>query len=323
MKPGATRSGIPRVSVTHGEELTRYGFGSGHPFAVDRLAIFWSAMERRGLADRVDLAAPRRASRADIELFHDPTYVDMVEERSATGGGYLDHGDTPAFRGMYDGAAWVVGSTLDAARRLVEGMTRRAFVPVAGLHHARRDRAGGFCIFNDCAVAIEQLRRALHGRTVAYVDIDAHHGDGVYYGFEAVPEVVIADIHEDGRFLYPGTGDSRETGAGAAEGTKLNVTVPPGADDGVFLTAWERVEAFIDAAAPAFIMLQCGADGIAGDPLTHLAYTTASHRLATERLCRLADRHCGGRLLALGGGGYDRTAMGDAWCTVVEAMLES
>ncbi len=322
MNPDVPRLEAPRVSVTHGEELTRYGFGSGHPFAVDRLAIFWAAALRRGLPDRVDLAAPRRASRADIELFHDPTYVDLIEDRSTTGDGFLDHGDTPAFRGMYDGAAWVVGSTLDAARRLVDGTARRAFVPVAGLHHARRDRAGGFCIFNDCAVAIEHLRRCLTGRTVAYVDIDAHHGDGVYYGFEAVPEVVIADIHEDGRFLYPGTGAPDETGVGAADGTKLNVTVPPGADDGVFRAAWQRVEAFIDAAAPAVILLQCGADGIAGDPLTHLAYTTASHRLATERLCRLADRHCGGRLLALGGGGYDATAMGEAWCTVVEAILE-
>jgi acetoin utilization protein AcuC len=313
----------PRVSVTHGEQLTRYGFGSGHPFDDDRLEIFWSAMRRRRLEDRVVVAPPERASRAEIELFHAGDYVDMVERRSEHGEGYLDHGDTPAFRGMYDAAAWVVGSTVDAVRRLLDDRTDRAFVPVAGLHHARRAGAGGFCIFNDCAVAIEHLRRTLPGRTIAYADIDAHHGDGVYYGFENAPDVVIADIHEDGRFLYPGTGAAHETGTGSAAGTKLNLPLPPGAADDAFLAAWERAEAHLDAAEPAFVILQCGADGIAGDPLTHLAYSVAAHRHATERLCRLADRHCGGRLLALGGGGYDPAAMGDAWCTVVETMLET
>jgi acetoin utilization protein AcuC len=206
---------------------------------------------------------------------------------------------------------------------VADAEARRAFVPIAGLHHARRDTAGGFCVFNDCGVAIELLR-SRHGiRRIAYVDIDAHHGDGVLYGFEDDPELYIGDIHEDGRFLYPGTGWSHETGSGAAEGTKLNVPLPPGAGDGEFIAAWERVAAHIEASRPEFIILQCGADGLAGDPLTHLQYSAAAHRAAAAALRDIADRHCGGRLVALGGGGYSPRGIGEAWCTVIDEMATS
>lgn len=303
-------------------ESPRYGFGDGHPFGFDRLSLFWAEMARRGLVGRVDSAQPVMAEREEIAGFHTPGYIDRVAERSMEGVGFLDYGDTPAFPGIYEAAAFVVGSVLDATRRLMESRAQRVFVPVAGLHHARRDSAGGFCVFNDCGIAIEILR-ARHGISrVAYVDIDAHHGDGVFYAFEDDPAVVIGDIHEDGRFLYPGTGAARETGSGAAEGTKLNIPLAPGAGDDAFFEAWDRIEAHIDAAEPEFVMIQCGADGLAGDPLTHLRYTAAAHRRAVSRLCRLADRHCNGRILALGGGGYRPQGISEAWCAVVEAMLE-
>ena len=310
------------VAVYHGEELARYGFGHGHPFGTERLAAFWNGLTDRGLVDRVEVAAPVLASRAEIESFHRADYVDQVISQSESGDGYLDYGDTPAFPGVYDAAGWVVGSTLDAVNRLVDGRARRAFVPIAGLHHARRHSAGGFCVFNDCGVAIEILRSRHDVNRIAYIDIDAHHGDGVLYGFEDDPELIIGDIHEDGRFLYPGTGWAHETGSGDAVGSKLNIPLPPGADDDVFFEAWKRIETHIDAAEPEFVILQCGADGLAGDPLTHLQYTAAVHRRATEALCRLADRHAGGRLLALGGGGYSPRGLAAGWCTVVEAMLE-
>jgi acetoin utilization protein AcuC len=311
------------VVVFHGDELATYGFGRGHPFGSDRQGIFWSGMEARGLTDRVETARPVSASRAEIESFHSASYVELVIERSVLGDGFLDYGDTPAFPGVFEAAAWVVGSTLDAVRRLVDGSADRVFVPIAGLHHARRHTAGGFCVFNDCGVAIESLR-SQHGlHRVAYVDIDAHHGDGVYYAFEEDPAVIIADIHQDGRTLYPGTGASHETGRGDAEGTKLNIPLLPGAGDDAFLEAWRRVEGHIDAAEPELIILQCGADGLAGDPLTHLEYSAAVHRHAATRLCRLADRHAEGRLLALGGGGYSPKGIADGWCAVVEALLEA
>src|SRR6202044_3147635 len=163
---------------------------------------------------------PREATYEELLAFHTPRYVDFVRERSATGQGFLDAGDTPAFRGVYEAAAYVVGATLNAMDAIMDGRCRRAFVPIAGLHHAARDRAAGFCVFNDCGVAIEQLKNA-GLKHIAYVDIDAHHGDGVFYAFEHDAAVIFADLHEDGRYLYPGTGAAEETGRGAAVGTKL------------------------------------------------------------------------------------------------------
>ncbi|MGB5734935.1 MAG: acetoin utilization protein AcuC [Thiohalocapsa sp.] len=311
------------VSVYAGGRLGDYNFGAAHPFGPARHDAFLAEFRRLGLDQRCRLAAPRMARRAEIERFHEADYLDWVVQASARGTGYLDGGDTPVFPGVYEAAARVVGTVLQAVTDLINGETRRAFVPIAGLHHARRGSAAGFCVFNDCGVAIETLR-AEHGiRRVAYVDIDAHHGDGVYYAFEADPAVTIADIHEDGRYLYPGTGSAEEVGKGAGVGTKLNVPMPPGANDRVFFEVWEQVEDFVDKAQPEFILLQCGADSLAGDPITGLAYSSEAHRHAAARLCDLADRHCQDRLLALGGGGYDLKNLGDAWCAVVKAMIEA
>ncbi|MEN8107916.1 MAG: acetoin utilization protein AcuC [Pseudomonadota bacterium] len=303
-----------------GEALARYGFGEGHPFGPDRMGVFWKEAQAAGLEPRVEVCAPVSADRASIERFHTPAYVERVIGQSATGSGYLDLGDTPAFPGVYEAAAVVVGSVLDAVDRLMTAQCRRAFVPIAGLHHARRDSAAGFCVFNDCGVAIETLRSVYGLKRIAYVDIDAHHGDGVFYAFEADPGLIFADLHEDGRFLYPGTGAAEESGSGVATGTKLNLPMPMGADDETFYAAWEQAEAFVEAAAPEFILLQCGADSIAGDPITHLQYSPAAHRHAARRLCALADRHCAGRLLAMGGGGYNRRNLAQAWTAVLSAL---
>ncbi len=261
------------------------------------------------------------ADRSCIEMFHAPVYVDRVIEASRRGTGWLDQGDTPAFPGVFEAAATVVGTSVDAARRIMQGEYCRAFSPIAGLHHAQRGSAAGFCVFNDCGVVIEVLRREFGVRRIAYVDIDAHHGDGVFYSYEGDPDLAFADLHEDGRHLYPGTGFSTETGRGAAEGTKLNIPLPPGADDAYFRTVWPRVEVFLEIARPEFILLQCGADSLRGDPLTHLALTETTHAHVAHRLCRLADTLCAGRLLAMGGGGYDRGNLARAWCGVVEVML--
>lgn len=310
------------VLVVMGETIARYGFPEGHPFGVDRHEAFARQFEARGLASRARVAPPVPAHSDELLLFHTPLYVDFVRERSATGQGCLDDGDTPAFRGVYEASASVVGATLAAARALMAGEARRAFVPIAGLHHAARDRAAGFCVFNDIGVAIEALRREYGISRIAYVDIDAHHGDGVFYAFEADPQLIFADIHEDGRTLYPGTGAADETGKGAAAGTKLNIPVPAGADDATFDEVWPPVLAFVEAARPEFIILQCGADSIAGDPITHLAFTPAAHGRAARDLARLADRLGHGRVLALGGGGYNRANLAAAWNNVVESLAD-
>jgi len=303
-----------------GPAIAAYGFPGNHPFGVDRHDAFLRELERSACWPGLTRLAPRAATRAELEYFHTAEYLERVAEASRSGQGFLDDGDTPAFPGVYEAAANVVGAVLEALEQIMAGPVRRAFVPIAGLHHAGRDRAAGFCVFNDCGVAIEAARRRHGLARIAYVDIDAHHGDGVFYAFEEEPDIAFADLHEDGRFLYPGTGDRSETGRGRAAGTKLNIPMPPGATDVQFRKAFEEVERYLDARRPELIVLQCGADSLGGDPITHLAYTEEAHAHATGRLRALAERHCGGRLLATGGGGYNRRNLARAWTRVVEAL---
>jgi len=177
-------------------------------------------------------------------------------------------------------------------------------------------------VFNDCGIAIEQLRQHYHIAKVAYVDIDAHHGDGVFYSFEDDPDLYFVDFHEDGRFLYPGTGDSNETGQGNARGSKLNIPMPMFANDKTFLQVWPEAERFIRKAVPQFFLFQCGADSLRGDPITHMQYSHVTHGYVASRLCQLADAMCEGRLVAMGGGGYNLDNLSQAWCSVVTSLLE-
>lgn len=315
--PGAAD---PPMLVYRGSALARYGFGEDHPFGPDRHDVFQAELASAELGPAIRYAEPRRATVDELALFHTPEYIDRVSRMSQEGFGYLDAGDTPSFPGVFDAASDVVGTTLAAVDAVMRGEAARAFVPIAGLHHAARDAASGFCVFNDCGVAVEYLRKVHRVRRIAYVDIDAHHGDGVFYGFEDDPELLFADLHEDGRFLFPGTGAASETGVGRARGTKLNIPMPPGAGDDAFRAAWHRALAYLDAAAPQFVILQCGADSLAGDPLTHLRYSEEAHATAARDLRELADRHAGGRIIATGGGGYNRRNLARAWTRVVQAF---
>jgi len=216
------------VLVYRGDALASYGFGDPHPFGLDRHGVFHDELAAADLGDAIEYAAPGNASVDDLLLFHSADYIDKVSRMSAEGKGFLDDGDTPAMPGIFNAASDVVGTTLAAVDAIMEGRAKRAFVPIAGLHHAGRDCAAGFCVFNDCGVAAEYLRDKYDVQRVAYVDIDAHHGDGMFYGFEDDKDLIFADIHEDGRYLYPGTGAAEETGKGKARGTKLNIPMEPG-----------------------------------------------------------------------------------------------
>ncbi|MEO7402266.1 MAG: acetoin utilization protein AcuC, partial [Burkholderiales bacterium] len=292
------------VQLYVGEALRKYGFPDEHPLSIDRQGAFWDAARDRGLDRRAAVIEPTIAAREAIMQFHDEGHVDWVRAKNA-GGGLLDGGDTPAFPGVYDAGAAVVGTALAALDAVMSGQTLRTFQPIGGLHHARRNSSAGFCVFNDLGVVIEALRAKHRVTRIGYVDIDVHHGDGVQYSYDDDPELIFADIHQNGRTLYPGTGHTHEIGKGEAEGTKLNLPLLPGAGDREFFEAWERAEDQIDRFAPEIILFQCGADGLAGDPLAGLRYTRAAHAHATKRLCVIAERHCKGRLMAFGGGGYD------------------
>mgnify|MGYP006270610647 FL=1 len=311
---------MAETAVYVGAALGRYGFPNGHPFGPDRLDAFWQEAQRQQVHTRVCVEQPRQADAELIEWFHTPEYVAKVKRLSASGAGFLDAGDTPAFAGCYEAAATVVGTSWEAATRIMAGDIERAFVPIAGLHHGRRDIAGGFCIFNDIGVVIEGLLREFGLSRIAYVDIDAHHGDGVYYDFVREPRVGVADMHEDGRFLFPGTGAAEERGEGSAVGAKLNIPMAPGAGDAEFRSAFSRIETFVRDFAPEFIIMQCGADSVAGDPLAHLAYSPQMHAWAAERLLALAHESAQGRLLATGGGGYNRQNLAQAWSGVLRVL---
>jgi acetoin utilization protein AcuC len=312
------------LGVSFGDESSLYSFPSGHPLNNKRTELFASSL--RGLAGstrNVSIVEPAASKEEELLLFHAQEYVDFVKASSKMGSGYLDYGDTPSFKGVYEASLFPVGSTLLGFRMITEGKFDHFFNPVGGLHHARRDRAGGFCVFNDAAIVIEKAIKVMDPKRIAYVDIDAHHGDGVFYGFELEKRVIIGDIHEDGRYLYPGTGYAHETGRGEAIGTKLNLPLAPDSGDTEFVQAFDKVETFIRDHKPEFIFFQCGADGLDGDPITHLRYSSRAHSYAAERLHMLSHEVCNGRLLAMGGGGYNPINVEAAWIAVTKKLSYS
>ncbi len=292
-----------------------------------RVKLFAQALEQTAnqkntsdLDERIRVIEPVACTDADLLVFHTKGYVELVKELSKTGEGYLNYNDTPAFKGVFEASLFLVGNTLNGLRCILEGRFDHFFNPIGGLHHASAEGARGFCVFNDSAIAISKALDEVKLRSVAYVDIDAHHGDGIYYEFEPDPRVIVGDIHEDGSNLYPGTGDETETGKGFGLGTKLNIPLPPGSSDKEFFEAFDRIEEFVLKAKPDLIFFQCGADGLAGDPISDLKYTAAAHAYATKKLHSLAHEICQGRILAMGGGGYNPVNVCVAWSAVIREL---
>jgi acetoin utilization protein AcuC len=315
-----------QTAVFFGDALARYGFGNLHPWHFNRIFDFWSKFKNENLniSAQVIIKDPVSADEESILTFHERDYVDLVKKSSRVGSGFLDFGDTPVFKGIFEASSNVVGTTVECLNLVMKSPpeVEHVFNPIGGLHHARRDSAAGFCVFNDIGIAIRIARKRYGVKRIAYVDIDAHHGDGVYYEFENDPLLFMADIHEDGRFLYPGTGSRLECGIGEAKGTKLNIPMEPKSTDKDFILAFNRIENFIeDLAKPELIILQCGADSLDGDPIAHLRYTPIAHRYATDVLHRLAHKYAKGRLVALGGGGYNSSNIANAWIEVVKSMI--
>ncbi|PLX63237.1 acetoin utilization protein AcuC [Sedimenticola selenatireducens] len=306
--------------VYAGEALARYGFGEGHPLGPDRFNAFWQAFQRSALLKLSTVKAPVQGTAEDARLFHSAEYVHRVQQLSDLGVGMLDM-DTPVFPGIFETALVVVCSVLDAVNEIMSEHASQAFVPIAGLHHASRTSSAGFCVFNDCGIAIEALRRRHRIHRILYIDIDAHHADGVFYAFEQDPDLLFIDVHEDGRYLYPGTGSATECGSGPARGTKLNIPMPPGATDEIFFNYWPKIAEFMEKHPPEFIILQCGADSLAGDPITHLQFSPEVHYQTAKRIGEYARTVCNGRVLALGGGGYNRANIATAWLQTIRGLL--
>jgi acetoin utilization protein AcuC len=312
---------VPDACLFVGEQLARYGFPNGHPLGADRQDTFLKEAKMQGLLGKVRSCPPRIATTEEIGRFHTQHHIDRVMHAERAKLEFLDNGDTPVFPGVFEASANVVGTALDGLGRVMLGESARSFQPIGGLHHAGRAHSAGFCVFNDLGVVIETLRRQYGIGRIAYVDIDVHHGDGIFYAYEADPELIFADIHEDGRYLYPGTGGEDETGKDAAKGTKVNIPLLPGAGDREFLQAWPRVEEHLLRFRPEFIIFQCGADGLRNDPLAHLNYSAAAHAHAARSLRHIAGQCAQGRMMAFGGGGYDRDNLAKAWTAVLREFV--
>jgi acetoin utilization protein AcuC len=319
-------SGEVVTEVVWDESLLGYDMGNDHPLNPVRLDL---TMRLAGALGVLDGVVPRKPEPADDELIqraHDAGYVAAVKAAPEQAGD-LEHGlgtaDNPVFPGMHEASARIVGGSVLAADLIATGQAQRAISIAGGLHHAMAGRAAGFCVYNDCAVAISWLLD--HGvDRVAYVDVDVHHGDGVQAAFYGDPRVLTVSVHQDPRTLWPGTGYPREVGTGGAEGTAVNLALLPGTTDGPWLRAFHAVvPSLLAAFRPQVLVTQCGADTHRNDPLADLSLSVDGHRTTYQLLRDLAVRYADGRWLALGGGGYDLVrVVPRSWTHLLATVLD-
>lgn len=303
---------VGKVALVWDDTLAAYSFGQGHPLAPVRVELTVELIRQTGLLHGPDVVEvkPADLDDADILRLHRPSFVEAVRKVSADPSITADWahglgpGDNPIFPGMHDASKLVCAASREAARLVWEGEVDHAFNPAGGLHHAMPDRAAGFCVYNDPAVAIDWLLE--HGaERVCYIDVDVHHGDGVEVMFADDPRVLTVSLHESGRFLFPGTGMSEDIGGSGAPGSAANLPFWPGTDGSVWLDSWDAVmEPLVRAFKPDVIVTQLGADTHATDPLAHLALTVDEFGAIVHRLHRLSHEVCDGRWIATGGGGY-------------------
>jgi acetoin utilization protein AcuC len=300
----------------------QFDYGPSHPMKIRRLKLTHDLIHAYGLfhPPHVRLAEAPGATDDELLRVHAQEYLDVLRAvskgRPVSRAWHFGLGtsDNPIFEGLYAWSALLTGASLEAARLLASGATTRAFNIAGGLHHAARNRASGFCYINDAAVAISTL--VDHGFRVAYVDIDAHHGDGVQNIFYDTDRVLTISLHETGLTLFPGTGFPEEIGIGKGEGFSVNLPLAPETDDEVFLWAFaETVPAVLEAFRPDVVVTQLGIDAHRNDPLSNLRLTMGGFLQAVHVLAASAPRW-----LALGGGGYYLGNVPRAW-TAVWALM--
>lgn len=293
-----------------------YNFGPTHPMSPVRLDLTARLARGLGLLDleHVRVEPPEVAADVELKTVHSSEFIDAVRRVS------IDptvpdeqHGlgtdDDPAFEGMHEASARLAGGSLLAASAILNGSALHAVNFAGGMHHAARGKASGFCIYNDAALAIQKLLDGGITR-VAYIDVDAHHGDGTESIFWDDPRVLTISLHESGVSLFPGTGFADETGGPLAPGSAVNVSLPAGTSDAGWLRAFHAVvPQLVGAFAPEVIVSQHGCDSHRLDPLTHLNISVDGQREAVTAIGQLAERYCGGRWISTGGGGYHVTGV--------------
>ncbi len=304
------RDGMCVARLLWSPELLRYDFGPGHPMAPARLDLTMRLVRELGLleAPTLEVGDVDPADDAVVQTVHDAEYVAAVRRAATTGQPDPLRGlgteDDPVFATMHEAAARLVAASVDAAEAVWSGRVAHAVNVAGGMHHARRGAASGFCIYNDAAAAVQRLLD-LGAERVAYVDLDAHHGDGVESIFWDDPRVLTVSVHQDGHTLFPGTGNPADIGGTAAQGTAVNVALPPRTDGGRWLRALDAVvPAVVREFGPQAIVSQHGCDAHGNDPLTDLDVSVDAQRTAARWVHDLAHEVARGRWVALGGGGY-------------------
>ena len=314
-----------QAAFVYDDALARHQLRSDHPMRPVRLQYTHELLQAYGAFDLAASAMtpPREATEEELRWLHGGEYISAVRSFSLGLSGHDPRrynfsagGDNPTYPGMYDAAVLSTGASLAAAEMVADGKVDAAFSISGGLHHAAPHHASGFCVFNDPALAIHYLLR--RGRRVAYVDIDAHHGDGVQEAFYEDDRVLTISVHESGQYLFPGTGFVRELGTGRGAGYSVNLPLYPYTGDEVYLEAFQQVvPPLLRAFAPDVLVTQLGIDSYHTDPLTHLQMTTRGFVEAVSTFSQM-----GIPWLALGGGGYDVMAVARAWTLAYGVMLE-
>jgi acetoin utilization protein AcuC len=313
---------ITRTAFVYSPEYAEYDYGSDHPLEPRRAREAAELCHKYGLLEKpwIDIVKPQPASVEDMATFHDREYLTVLKE--ANDGLFrermIEFGlgtvDCPVFRGVYDYSALVAGGTLLAAELVSERDYDLAFNLAGGFHHAQRRNAEGFCYVNDIVIAI--LRLLSEGHRIAYVDLDAHHGDGVQSAFYGDNRVLTISLHETGKTLFPWSGFETEIGSGDGAGYNINLPLPPQTDDEIFLLAFNAVvPSAVAAFDPDIVFALIGADGLLADPLSHLSLTNNSYAEAVKVIEAISPK-----CVALGGGGYQMTSVTRAWCLAWAVM---
>ncbi len=311
-----------RVTFVNTEPFWHFDYGPAHPLKMWRLKLTQELQRCYGLLEQVQMIEPRSATDEEVLVFHDPDYLAALAE--ADNGLWtpnalrygLGTGDCPIMEGVYSTSMLVAGASAQAAEAVCQGEATVAFNMAGGLHHAMPSYASGFCYINDPVVAIHKLLQKFE--RVAYIDIDAHHGDGVQVAFYRDKRVLTISLHENGRYLFPGTGFENEMGDGEGYGFSLNVPFLPNAGDDVYLRALDEIVApALDAFKPQAIVTQLGADALHDDPITHWNLTTFSYLRALQLFKSLRVPW-----VALGGGGYNVANVCRAWTLVLAELLD-
>jgi len=309
-------------------DLAAYDLGDAHPLNPLRLTLTVELMDAYGILDRDRIITPVAATESQLLLVHSAGYIEAVRHAGDWGSDFrpmmgLGTEDNPIYPGMHEIAALTCGGTIQAIDEVLSGPLRRTFSIAGGMHHAHRGRAAGFSVYNDAAVGISVARERRPGLKVLYIDIDAHHGDGVQEAFAGSAEVLTISIHESGLYAFPGTGFPTESGYGAGTGFSANVPVPAYATDECFALAFSDVVVPLARAfRPDVVVAQLGADAHYSDPQTTLGLTLPGYRSLVRGIIGLADELCEGRLAALGGGGYHIVDVVPLAWTWVMAQLE-